>query len=83
MTNKEAIRILSNMVHDDKAVYGYKSKPRNEALDLAIKALEFAESQRICCENCDNRNRKSKEVCASPYGVCAFFEDKTQEGGAE
>lgn len=77
MTYKEAIRILSNMIHEDKAVYGYKSKPRNDALNLAIKALEFTESQRLCCENCVNRNRKSKEVCTSPYGACAFYENKT------
>lgn len=40
MTNKEAIKILSNMIHDDKAVYGDKPKLRSEALYLAIKVLE-------------------------------------------
>lgn len=40
MKHQEAIRILSNMIHDDKAVYGNKPKLRNEALELAIKALE-------------------------------------------
>lgn len=43
MTNKEAIRELQYMVHSDKMLYGDKPKPRNEALDLAIKALEEVE----------------------------------------
>ena len=41
MTNKEAIRILSNMIHDDKMVYGDKPKSNNEAHEIAIKALKF------------------------------------------
>ena len=76
MTNKEAI---SNLKH----IYGIVSPDIQRSIDLAIKALEFAESQRLCCENCVNRNYKSKEVCTSPYGQCEFFDDKTQEGGAE
>lgn len=43
MNNKEAIKKLKSMIHDDKRVYGDKPKQRNEALDLAIKALEFIE----------------------------------------
>lgn len=40
ITNEEAIKKLKSMIHDDKRVYGDKPKQRNEALDLAIKALE-------------------------------------------
>lgn len=90
MTNKEAIAILNPLFEQCKGANGclgyiehYFSKEEETALDLAIKALEFAESQNLCCENCANRNRKSKEVCTSPYGVCRFFEDKIQEGSAE
>ena len=50
-----------------------------QAIDLAIEALVFTESQRACCDNCVNYTRKSKEVCTSPYGPCEFFEDKTQQ----
>lgn len=54
MTNKEAIRILSNMIHDDKVIYGDKPKPSIDALDLAIKALEDIEEWnklRLICAN--------------------------------
>lgn len=78
MTNKEAIELIQGIEEDGRNV----TNEHIEALYLAIKALEFAESQRLCCENCVNRNYKSKEVCTSPYGICEFFEDKTQEGGA-
>lgn len=44
--------------------------------DKIRKALEFAESQMIGCENCANHNRKSKEVCTAPYGVCSFLRIK-------
>lgn len=81
MTNKEAIEQLKWV---ENRICQITCLPETfEAINLAIKALEFAESQSLCCENCANRNRKSKEVCTSPYGVCRFFEDKTQEGGAE
>ena len=83
MTNKEAIEYGKKW---DEALESRGDTPFSEArqfLSLAIKALEFAESQRLCCENCVNRNYKSKEVCTSPYGVCEFFDDKTQKGGAE
>ena len=76
MTNKEAIINLNH-------IYGFVSPDIQRSLDLAIKALEFAESQRMCCDNCTNLNRKSKEVCTSPYGLCEFFEDKSQKGSAE
>ena len=71
MTNKEAI---SNLNH----IYGIVSPDIQRSIDLAIKALEFAESQRLCCDNCVNRNYKSEEVCTSPYGLCEFFEDEIQ-----
>lgn len=78
MTNKDAIEILKELPDRIVSVlmpldidFDYK-----EALDLAIKALEFAESQRVCCDNCVNHNRKGKDVCTSPYGQCEFFEDK-------
>ena len=80
MTNKEAIELLKRATMFEPTL---ENSDYPEAFDLAIKALEFAESQRLCCENCVNRNYKSKEVCTSPYGQCEFFEDKTQEGGAE
>lgn len=83
MTNKEAIEYGKKW---DEAIESRGDTPFSEArqfLSLAINALEFAESQRLCCENCVNRKYKSKEVCTSPYGQCEFFEDKTQEGGAE
>ena len=47
MTTKEAIRILSNMIHDNKAVYGDKSKPSIEALELAIQALKMRVNQEL------------------------------------
>ena len=80
MTNKEAIEILRSIrVYD---IYPKSaSEETKQALDFAIKALEFSESQRICCDNCVNHNRMSKEVCTSPYGQCVFFDDKTQKGG--
>ena len=40
MTREEAIRLLSNMKHDDIAVYGRKDKPIHEAVDMAIEALK-------------------------------------------
>lgn len=80
MTNKEAIEILKELPDRIVSVlmpldidFDYK-----EALNLAIKALEFAESQRLCCDNCVNRNYKSKDVCTSPYGQCEFFDDNSQ-----
>lgn len=80
MTNKEAIEILEELPDRIVSVlmpldidFDYK-----EALNLAIKTLEFVESQRLCCDNCVNCNYKSKEVCTSPYGQCEFFEDETQ-----
>ena len=85
MTNKEAIEVLS-VIRRTPSVDIFNTLPNTadsciefdyrSAFDLAIKALEFAESQRLCCENCVNHNRKSKEVCTSPYGQCEFFEDK-------
>ena len=90
MTYKDAIEILKPLFEHCKGTNGcmgyiehYFSKDEEKALDLAIKALEFSESQRICCDNCINHTCKSKEVCTSPYGQCEFFEDKTQKGGAE
>lgn len=87
MTNKEAIAILSVIRHTP-SVDVFNKLPNSSdsciefdyrgALDCAIKALVFAESQRLCCDNCVNHNYKSKEVCTSPYGQCEFFEDKTQ-----
>lgn len=83
MTNKEAIEILKELPDRIVSVlmpldidFDYK-----EALDLAIKALEFTESQKACCDNCVNHTRKSKEVCTSPYGQCEFFEDKDAKQG--
>ena len=83
MTNKEAIAILKPLFEQCKGtneclgyIEHYFSKDEELALDLAIKALEFTESQRICCDNCVNHNRKGKDVCTSPYGQCEFFEDK-------
>jgi hypothetical protein len=76
MTNKEAIKWLESI--DEKYIHGgdeWYDEQRHEAIKTAIKALEFAESQRLCCDNCVNHGRKSKEVCTSPYGQCAFFED--------
>ena len=73
MTNKEAI----NLIVRNKSIFRYDEEMK-EALNLAIKALEFAESQRLCCDNCVNRNYKSKEVCTSPFWLCEFFEDETQ-----
>lgn len=73
MTNKEAIKLIQGIEEDGRNV----TTEHIEALDIAIKALEFAESQRLCCENCVNHNYKSKEVCTSPYGQCEFFEDET------
>ena len=64
MENEKAIQIIKNMIHDDIAVYGNKPKLRNEALDLAIKALEARPqgewiqkedtpaSVYYCCSNC-------------------------------
>ena len=77
MTNKEAIKylIVPTATSTKSSTEYLKQK---EAYELAIKALEFAESQRLCCDNCVNRNYKSKEVCTSPYGQCEFFEDETQ-----
>ena len=77
MTNKEAIKYLipPTATSTKPSVEYLKQK---EAYELAINALEFAESQRLCCDNCVNRNYKSKEVCTSPYGMCEFFEDDTQ-----
>lgn len=40
MTHEEAIKIIYNMIHDDIVVYGHEDKPINQALNLAIKALE-------------------------------------------
>lgn len=40
MKPEEATLILSNMIHDDKAVYGRKDKKRNIALAMAIEALK-------------------------------------------
>lgn len=86
MTNKEAIAILSVIRHSP-SVDIFNKLPNSDniielnykgAFDLAIKALVFAESQRLCCDNCVNHNYKSKEVCTSPYGQCEFFEDKSQ-----
>lgn len=75
MTNKEALEILEHnwtrLVNPE-----YTGIKLGQAQDLAIKALEFAESQRICCDNCAKYSRKSKEVCTSPYGLCEFFDDK-------
>ena len=56
MTNKEAIRWLLQI--KDKYIHGGDDSfdaSRREAIDEAVKALEFAESQRICCDNCNNR----------------------------
>lgn len=85
MTNNEAIAILKPLFEQCKGtneclgyIEHYFSKDEELALDLAIQALEFAESQRLCCDNCVNRSYKSKEVCTSPYGQCEFFEDETQ-----
>lgn len=55
----------------------------HNAVQTAIEALKFAESQTLCCDNCVNRTRKSKEVCTSPYGMCEFFKEENQEGGRE
>ena len=86
MTNQEAEKILE-IIRNTPSVEVFNKLPDNddtlnfdykEALNLAIKALEFAESQRLCCDNCVNRNYKSKEVCTSPYGMCEFFDDETQ-----
>lgn len=77
MTNKEAIKYLIVPTATSTKPSDEYLKQK-EAYELAIKALEFAESQRLCCENCVNRNYKSKEVCTSPYGMCEFFEDETQ-----
>ena len=86
MTNQEAAKILE-IIRNTPSVEVFNKLPDNddtlnfdykEALNLAIKALEFAESQRLCCDNCVNRNYKSKEVCTSPYGMCEFFDDETQ-----
>ena len=86
MTNKEAIAILKPLFEQCKGtneclgyIEHYFSKDEELALDLAIQALEFAESQRLCCDNCVNRTHKSKEVCTSPCGLCEFFDDKSQE----
>lgn len=77
MTNEQAIKILKNLqIEFNENYIDYSGV--NEAYNLAIRALEFAESQRICCDNCVNRNYKSKEACTSPYGQCEFFEDETQ-----
>ena len=73
MTNKEAIFNLNH-------IYGFVSPDIQRSLDLAIKALEFAERQRIWgCDNCIYRNCKSKEICRQ----CEFFVDESQKGGAE
>ena len=77
MTNKEAIVHLKS-IRD----MGFGDMMK-EALTKGIEALEFAESQRICCDNCVNLKRKSKETCTSPYGICECFEDKLQKGIAE
>ena len=77
MTNKEAIKYLIAPIATNTNPSAEYLKQK-EAYELAIRALEFAESQRICCDNCVNHTRKSKEVCTSPYGQCEFFEDKTQ-----
>lgn len=90
MTNKEAIRILSNMIHDDKAVYGYKSKPRNEALDLAIKALEETEksqSEWIKCNfktfgDWEYKCSNCEKVYDGEYNFCPNCGAK-MKGGAE
>lgn len=73
MTNKEAIERLNQLTllgDEEKLIEDL------EAIKIAIKALKFTESQRICCDNCINYNRKSREVCTSPFGQCAFFDDK-------
>lgn len=60
MTNKEAIKILKNMILEDKRVYGDKPKQRNEALDLAIKALEIVDDVNHKVyrnENCPRKNK--------------------------
>ena len=75
MTNKEAIVHLKSIRNMSLG------NVMKEALTKGIEALEFAESQTLCCDNCVNRTRKSKEVCTSPYGICEFFEDKTQKRG--
>lgn len=75
MTNKEAIRWLLQI--KDKYIHGGDDSfdaSRREAIDRAVKALEFAESQRICCDNCTNRRIKSEATCTSPYGRCEFYE---------
>ena len=74
MSNEEVIEALKGIVFGG---FDRTTPKERQALDLAIKALEFAESQRLCCKNCVNHNRKSKEVCTSPYGQCEFFEDET------
>ena len=76
MTNKEAIEIIRAIgLHTPVVHTGIKhTKDFYEAIDLAIKALEFTESQRICCDNCVNCNIKSKEACTSPFGECALFD---------
>ena len=80
MTNKEAIKALKWQVGYAKEIgISHIDGVYVEALDLAVKALEFAESQTLCCDNCVNRTRKSKEVCTSPYGMCEFFDDKNWE----
>lgn len=46
MTPEESIKIIHNMISDDIAVYGNKYKSRNEALNLALNALNSMED--IC-----------------------------------
>lgn len=78
MTNDEAIKEIQRWLD------GCPFEDTKKAFDLAIKALEFTESQRICCDNCVNHNIKSKEVCTSPFGECEFFNcGADMEGGAE
>lgn len=73
MTREEATLILSNMIHDDKAVYGRKDKKRNIALDMAIEALkeqrphgewvkDFNMDKAIVCSEC-GEEAWYKEYC--------------------
>ena len=81
MSNEEVIEVLKGIVFNS---FDRTTRKERQALDLAIKALEFTESQRICCDNCVNRNIKSKEVCTSPFGECKFFNcGSDMKGGAE
>lgn len=89
MTNKEAIKILKNMILEDKRVYGDKPKQRNEALDLAIEALE--ERPQGECKTCRHRDPEDKKCdcggmerqgCLFPVSdnyFCKFYE----KGGTE